>query len=54
MNEQDLEILLMLDEYKNITKTAEKLHVTQPALTGGSNSWRRIWGWSYCSVPETA
>ncbi len=33
MNEQDLEILLMLDEYKNITKTAEKLHITQPALT---------------------
>lgn len=33
MNEQDLEILLMLDKYKNITKTAEKLHVTQPALT---------------------
>lgn len=33
MNEQDLEILLMLDKYKNITRTAEKLHITQPALT---------------------
>ena len=33
MNEQDLELLLMLDRYKNITKTAEKLHMTQPALT---------------------
>lgn len=33
MNEQDLEILLMLDKYRNITKTAEKLHITQPALT---------------------
>lgn len=33
MDEQDLELLLMLNKYKNITKTAEKLHVTQPALT---------------------
>ena len=33
MSEQDLELLLKLNQYKNITKAAERLHTTQPALT---------------------
>lgn len=33
MDEKDCELLLKLYEIKNITKTAEKLYITQPAIT---------------------
>lgn len=33
MDEKDCEVLLSLYETKNITKTAEKLYITQPAIT---------------------
>ncbi len=34
MDEKDVEIILMLAELKNITKAADQLFLTQPALTG--------------------
>lgn len=33
MNEKDYELLLDLSESKNITKTAQRLYMTQPAIT---------------------
>ena len=33
MDEKDYELLLELNESKNITKTAQKLYMTQPAIT---------------------
>ena len=33
MDEKDYELLLDLNETKNITKTAQKLYMTQPAIT---------------------
>lgn len=33
LNEDDLKLLISLEKYKTITKTADKLHISQPALT---------------------
>ena len=33
MNEEDIELLLTLEKTRNITKTAEQMNLTQPALT---------------------
>ena len=33
MDEKDYELLLDLNETKNITKTASRLYMTQPAIT---------------------
>lgn len=33
MDEKDYELLLELNESKNITKAAQKLYMTQPAIT---------------------
>lgn len=33
MNEEDLSLLIALEKYKTITKTASKMHISQPALT---------------------
>lgn len=34
MDEKDIEILLSLSELKNFTKAADRLYITQPAMTG--------------------
>ena len=33
MDEKDIQILLTLAEHQNLTRTAERLYMTQPALT---------------------
>lgn len=51
MDEKDFELLEVLDETRNITHAADKLYMTQSALSKRSNPWSRSWGGNSAPLP---
>ncbi len=51
MDEKDFELLEVLDETRNITHAADKLYMTQSALSKRIKSMEQELGWKFCPLP---